>query len=219
MTTEGQRSSIAGMVEQLGTLEPGQLGFIIASPGVGKSALIAELAVERALENQSVLHVALNEPVAHVRRHYDEVFKALEVLHRTDHQHVIQAERNRLILSYAARTFSVGHLREHLRPFVDLGQFHPTFVVVDEIAAENVAGCIKELSALAADFKAPLWLTVDDKGASGGAQLLSSRSSGITALSASECAPIAAGSSSPFSSAPVSKRRPAWNWRGTRRSH
>jgi hypothetical protein len=172
MTNDGQRSSIAGMVERLGRLEPGQLGFLLASPGVGKSALVAELAVERALENQMVLHVAINEPVAHVRRHYDEIFKALESLHRTDHEHVIRAERNRLILSYAARTFTVSHLREHLRPFVELGQFHPSFIVVDEIAPDNVDGCIDELSALAREFQAPLWISVDDRATSGGTKLL-----------------------------------------------
>ena len=63
-----RRPDPAGTAIRRARLEPGQVGFLFASPGVGKSALVAELAVERALENQMVLQVAINEPVEYVLR-------------------------------------------------------------------------------------------------------------------------------------------------------
>ena len=54
------RSPVRALLATLGGgLGPGQVGFIVAKPGVGKSALLAHLGLDQLVHGSNVLHIAL----------------------------------------------------------------------------------------------------------------------------------------------------------------
>ena len=60
-----------------GGLGIGNLGFLVAGHGVGKTPFLVGVALDELLRQGTVLHVALDQTVSHVRAHYDTVFEAL----------------------------------------------------------------------------------------------------------------------------------------------
>ena len=60
-----------------GGLGHGNLGVIVAAPGVGKTPFLVGVALDELLRGGSVLHVACDQTVGHVRAYYDTVFEEL----------------------------------------------------------------------------------------------------------------------------------------------
>jgi hypothetical protein len=156
------RGPIRVLVGHLGGgLAPGQVGFIVAQPGVGKSAFLAHLGLDQVLHGSNVLHIALGETVERVRATYDQLFRAAshKSKARARESAVVQSERHRMIHSYMERTFDVSQLRENIRVLRDLAHFECRIVLVDGVAADNLAKAAADFHDLARDLDIPLWFT------------------------------------------------------------
>jgi len=143
-----------------GGLGEGNLGVVLAGPGVGKSSFLVGLALDELLRGRHVLHVALDQTVAHVRAYYDTVFSDLSSETQLEDSATVHAEadRNRSIRVYASEGFHVGKLREALELEAEAGA-KPAVVIVD--GAEALAATdVKALRELAAESGIELWLAV-----------------------------------------------------------
>jgi len=143
-----------------GGLGAGNLGMVLAGPGVGKSSFLVGLALDELLRDRQVLHVALDETVDHVRAYYDTVFGDLSSNSQLENAATVQAEadRNRSIRVYGSEGFHVGKLREALALERETGA-SPRVVIVD--GAEVLAATdVKALRELAREASLELWLAV-----------------------------------------------------------
>ena len=112
------RSPIRALAQHLSApLGPGQVGFILARPGMGKSALLVHVALETALTDKHVLHVTLTDTVDHVRAFYDQIIQSAtrKVRSREQSRVAVLVERHRMIHSYLDKQFEVEQLRSHLK--------------------------------------------------------------------------------------------------------
>jgi len=113
-----------------------------------------------------VLHVALDENVAHVRAFYDTVFEELtSSTHLEDAARVrTEVDRRRSIRSYPAGSFSAAKLREAAKFETEAGS-RPELVIVDGF---DIAGAprdeLQELRALAGELEAEIWLSTSVSG-------------------------------------------------------
>jgi KaiC/GvpD/RAD55 family RecA-like ATPase len=55
----------------------GGFGAVLAHAGVGKTALLVQLALNAMLRDRNVLHISLNDPVGKVSLWYQELFHHL----------------------------------------------------------------------------------------------------------------------------------------------
>src|SRR5688572_11303024 len=60
-----------------GGLGKGNLGLIMARAGVGKTGCLVQIGLDALLRDRPVLHVALDQTVAHVHSWYDALFDDL----------------------------------------------------------------------------------------------------------------------------------------------
>ena len=60
-----------------GGLGKGNLGLVVAGHGVGKSSFLVGVALDDLIRGDHVLHVVLDQTVAHTRDYYDTVFEDL----------------------------------------------------------------------------------------------------------------------------------------------
>ncbi|MEW5733753.1 MAG: cytoplasmic protein [Thermodesulfobacteriota bacterium] len=164
---------------------PGTLGAVIARAGVGKTSVLAQIAINGLLDEKNVLHVSLNDPVRKVCLWYEEVFNHLAARYRFA-QTVDLWEtvlKNRFIMTFRAEGFSVPRLSERINDLTEQGVFYPQIVVMDGIPVDNrLEQTVAALSTLAAENNLCLWLSLradkdDDMAATGWPKSLASLSS------------------------------------------
>ena len=126
-----------------GGLRPGEVGLIHAVPGVGKSALLVHLALERLLRGEDVLHIACRDTIDIVRDTYEGIFTAqnhtLRALERAEA--LLEVERHRVIHATRGvipRATAVEALIDTLHQVME---FTPRLVVLDscELGEEEIA--------------------------------------------------------------------------------
>src|SRR4029434_10450039 len=85
-----------------GGLGRGNVGAIVAPAGVGKTALLVQIALDDLMRDRRVLHISHEHPVDRVRAFYDEIFYDMALATQLGEPHAVrlELERNRLIYSH-----------------------------------------------------------------------------------------------------------------------
>lgn len=140
-----------------GGLRMEEVGLIAGRPGVGKSTLLIQLAVELLLRAEPVLHIALRYQTAHVRDQYESLLEALlRSLRPLDRaEAMLQVERYRMIHARQEGLLTadaVGGLLETLQSVV---AFAPKLVVID--GWEPSEAEIPVLQAWASKYHTSFW--------------------------------------------------------------
>lgn len=144
-------------------LGSGQFGAILARAGVGKTALLIQIALNSMLRNRNVLHISLNEPVGKVNIWYQEV------LDRLGHQFQVPNLNqlwdtivvHRFIMTFQVEGFSAPKLEERLTDLMSQGIFSPHLIIIDgQRFDQDVTGLLGELKALAGKLGLPMWFAV-----------------------------------------------------------
>ena len=144
-----------------GGLGQGNLGLVLAGPGVGKTSFLVGVALDELLRNRPVLHVALDHSVQHVRDFYDTVFEELANTTQLSENHVaVRAEIDRLrrIRVYPQGSFDAKRLGEAIALEAELGP-RPELVMIDGLdVAQRTAAEMEEWASAARDAKAEVWM-------------------------------------------------------------
>ena len=144
-------------------LPAGGFGAVLAHAGVGKTALLVQLALNSMLRNRNVLHVSLQDPVNKVTLWYGELFNHLASQHEG-----AQIKRlwdsvlpHRFIMTFRVESFTVPKLEERLNDLTEQGIFKPEMMIIDGLHCEETQRpALVALKALAAKTGMPAWFTV-----------------------------------------------------------
>jgi len=144
-------------------LGPGEFGALTARAGVGKTAFLVQLALDKLLRDRTVLHISLNEPVDKVCLWYEEVFKNLAF-----QSGIKQLDSfwetilpNRFIMTFKAEVFNVSILKERLTDLNEQGIFFPQMIIIDSLPFDKTQlEDIQDLKKLAKDHNVSVWFAV-----------------------------------------------------------
>jgi len=148
-----------------GGLGKGNLGVIAAAAGVGKKALLVQIALDDLLRDRKVLHISHDHPVDRERSYYDELFHDLAEKTHLDGAESVRTsiERNRLIFSHLGKkapgdASPMAQIRETVRFARDVAQFQPDVMVVGGFDfAHATLETVRDLAALAKELQVELW--------------------------------------------------------------
>lgn len=167
-----------------GGLGLGHVGVVCAPPGVGKSALLVQLALDDLMRGRRVLHVALEGNVERARAFYDEIFHDLCIAYQTPQPQALRLEVERHRMLVALPEFGPGRraagvvarLATTLGFCRDVAEFPPDTVLIDGLDFGSLAeGEAAALSALARDHQVELWVSArsraDETGAAPSSEL------------------------------------------------
>ncbi len=144
-------------------IRPGSFGAVLARHGVGKTALVVQLAMNSLLEHKNVLHISLNEPVGKISLWYQEVFEQLA------HQYQVpQIDQlwdtiapHRFIMTFQVEGFSVPKLEERLTDLTTQNIFIPHMIIIDGLPFDDQGHSdLEALKVLAARHDLPIWFTI-----------------------------------------------------------
>jgi hypothetical protein len=144
-------------------LPPGGFGAVLAHAGVGKTALLVQLALDAMLRNRKVLHVSLNDPVNKVNLWYGELFNNL-----ARQQEAVAIKQlwdsvlpNRFIMTFRVESFDVPKLEERIDDLTEQGIFFPEIMIVDGLHFDGSHRAdLEALRMLAARHAMRVWFTV-----------------------------------------------------------
>jgi len=156
-----------------GGLGRGNVGIVASAPGMGKTPLLVQIALDDLLRDRKVLHVTHEHTVDHVRTHYTELFHDLcSTTELSDPDAVmLDIERNRMIFSLMRQDNAPVSQRGGASPIQRIldvvkftrqtAQFSPQVIIIegfDLAAATDEA--LKELRGLATE-EAELWISAN----------------------------------------------------------
>ena len=144
-------------------LPGGGFGAVLAPAGVGKTALLVQLALNGMLRNRNVLHISLNDPVNKVTLWYNELFG-----HLADRYEATQINRlwesvlpHRFIMTFRVESFSVPKLEERLNDLTEQGIFSPEIMIIDGLHCDaSLQNDLVALKKLAGKSGMHVWFTV-----------------------------------------------------------
>jgi hypothetical protein len=144
-------------------LPNGGFGAVLAHAGVGKTALLVQVALNTMLREQPVLHVSLNDAVSKVDVWYQELFQniaaSFNVAEIKDYWEKIQPYR--FIMTFKVEGFSVPKLEERLSDLMQQNIFKPHTVIIDGFKFdESGRGQLVQLKELAQKYSMRVWFTV-----------------------------------------------------------
>ena len=144
-------------------LSTGEFGAVLAHAGVGKTALLVQLAMNSMLRGRNVLHISLNDPVNKVNLWYNELFH-----HLAGSYEGAQSNRlwesvlpHRFIMTFRVESFTVPKLVERLSDLTEQGIFSPAMMIIDGLHFdESLRADLNDLKALATGNGIHVWFTV-----------------------------------------------------------
>jgi archaellum biogenesis ATPase FlaH len=156
-----------------GGLGRGNVGLVAARPGMGKTPVLVQIALDDLLRDRRVLHISHEHAVDHVRAYYDEIFHDLAVTSRLADPEAVKldVERHRLIFSLMTQSLNApmslrgGHssitkILETVDFARDVAHFEPDVIIIDGFDFVNATDdAVKELRELARQRDVELWFS------------------------------------------------------------
>jgi replicative DNA helicase len=140
----------------------GNLGVLMARAGVGKTACLIHIALDKIFRKEKLVHVSLEDMPEKVTSYYNVIYsdllKALNI--SEDNESRILLERNRMILAYLNKSFEIARFRNNLKNLIENIEFTPDSIIVDGMDFEKVETDIfKGLRELASEFQVEIWFS------------------------------------------------------------
>jgi hypothetical protein len=158
-----------------GGLGRGNVGVVASRPGVGKTALLVQIALDDLLRDRKVLHISHEHAVDHVRAYYDEIFRDLAATSKLDDPAAVKldVERNRLLYSHVTQAAngppsqrggrsSIANILHAVAFARDVAHFEPDVVILDGFDLHHAGEeALQALSKLASERSVELWLSAN----------------------------------------------------------
>ncbi|MBW2560613.1 MAG: AAA family ATPase [Deltaproteobacteria bacterium] len=144
-------------------ISAGEFGAVLSRAGVGKTALLVQLALNAMLRDRNVLHISLNDPVDKVTLWYEELFQHLTQRDAIERGGPLWESLlpHRFIMTFKISAFSVPKLMERLTDLAEQNIFHPDMVIVDGLRFnESTRECLADMKTLATEKSLQAWFSV-----------------------------------------------------------
>lgn len=110
-----------------------RMGLVMARAGVGKTAILVQMALDNLLCGNKVLHVSIGESIEKTKTWYDDLLK--HIVAGQEPQTVAEiynkTMRNRLIMTFKESEFSRPKLEERVNDLVYQDIFRPNCLIID----------------------------------------------------------------------------------------
>lgn len=110
-----------------------RVGLVMARAGLGKTAILVQIAMDSMLRDNKVLHVSIGEGVDKTRAWYDDILSLMNEEQKIDDFQEVVEEimQNRMIMTFKENSFSPATLEERMEDLAQQGVFKADCMVID----------------------------------------------------------------------------------------
>ncbi len=129
-----------------------RMGLLISRAGLGKTAILVQIALDSIMRGNKVLHVSVGQSLDKTRVWYDDILKDISEGAKLEDSNELRDEvlPNRLIMTFKESEFSRPKLEERVNDLVYQNIFRPTCIVIDgfdfEGADRQAVADVKEMA-------------------------------------------------------------------------
>jgi hypothetical protein len=142
--------------------ESNQLGLIMARAGLGKTALLVQIALDAILRGKRVIHVSIGESIDKTKKWYDGILSTIlqEYSVTQPHELIDMVARHRMIMTFKVAAFTRSRLEERLNDLVLQDIFRPNCLVVDGFDFEKTdRAALEDLKDLVENMGMQAWFS------------------------------------------------------------
>ena len=108
--------------------EDKRMGLVMARAGLGKTAILVQIALDSIVRGNKVLHVSIGESVDKTRAWYDDIISLLADEGKKIDEDIL---RNRMIMTFKESSFTQALLEERLDDLVQQDIYRPECLIID----------------------------------------------------------------------------------------
>lgn len=116
-----------------GGLGAGNLGIVASRKGIGKTSVLVQIALDKLLQGEKVIHVSFNAHTSYVISWYENIFE--EIAKRRNLENIQdlkdQTVRNRVIMNFTQEGVTVDQITRSLKAMIVDGGFDAKTIIVD----------------------------------------------------------------------------------------
>ncbi|MDG4475619.1 AAA family ATPase [Thiovibrio frasassiensis] len=142
--------------------ESSRMGLVMARPGVGKTALLVQIALDSLMNDKQVVHVSVGQSLDKTKLWYDDMFKDIADGCKLENAGEIHDSimKNRMIITFNESKFSLAKLEERLHDLVQQNVITPSCMVVDGFDfAQTDRKVLEEMRELAKTMDLQIWFS------------------------------------------------------------
>lgn len=139
-----------------------RMGLVMARAGLGKTAILVQIALDNMLHGKQVLHVSVGQNIQKTKSWYDDILRDITAGAHSDHTAQIQFEvmRNRMIMTFNESSFSRPKLEERLNDLIYQDIFRPSCMVIDGLDLDKVdRQTLEDMRELQAEANMNIWFS------------------------------------------------------------
>ena len=159
-----------------GGLGQGNLGVITARKGIGKTATLVHLAIDKLMRGKNVLHISFADDPRHIHSWYNQVFNEIVRAYKLENQSQVLDDliRHRLILHFKQTDISFEQIKNHINELTKGMPAAPDVIIIDGFPWEDAKpDQVENWQTYATENKVAIWfsatlhrekLDLDDQG-------------------------------------------------------
>jgi KaiC/GvpD/RAD55 family RecA-like ATPase len=115
-----------------GGLKAGNIGIIASKKGIGKTSVLVQLALDKLLKNEKVIHVSFTTHTSYVHAWYDNIFAEVAKKKNLEHYKDVHDEaiKNRVILNFNQTSLKVEQITSSIEGLLH-ANIKATAVIID----------------------------------------------------------------------------------------
>jgi len=146
-----------------GPLENGELGVIAAPSGIGKTAVLVQIALDKLMQDKKIIHISFSKHTDRVLVWYKDLlatfFKKRNITNEDD------LEKNRVLLKFNQEALAIDQVLKSIRALMKDGGFSADSIIVDgldfsAVKPEHMAA----FKAFAVEMGVSIWYSCTFKG-------------------------------------------------------
>ncbi len=111
----------------------GHIGVLAAKKGVGKTACLTHIAVDKLFQDRRVIHVSFSTSVDHIVSWYEDIFR--EIAKRRNLENAVEVHdeiiKNRVIMNFNQQKVSMEQVLKSLEALISDGKFLANTIIFD----------------------------------------------------------------------------------------